>query len=144
MARKAIYTPEEAYQRKLESLRKAGAKWRAKNSRKEYYKQYDKERYTPEIMMWRNAKARAAKKGVPFSIGHEDVVITNLCPVCEREMKTGGKGGGPCSPSLDRVIPKKGYVKGNVKVICKSCNSVKSDATVEQLKSLVEYIERNS
>lgn len=144
MARKAIYTPEEAYQRKLESLRKAGARWRAKNSRKEYHKQYDKARYTPEIMMWRNAKARAYKKGVEFGITVEDIKITPNCPVCGVVMKIGGKGGGPCSPSLDRIIPNKGYVKDNVKVICKSCNSVKSDATVEQLKSIIEYIERNS
>lgn len=125
-------------------MREAHRRWAEKNSRREYYNEYDKARYTPEVLMWRNAKARAYKKGVEFGITVEDVKITPNCPVCGVVMKVGGKGGGPCSPSLDRVIPNKGYVKGNVKVICKSCNSVKSDATVEQLKSLIEYIERNS
>ena len=39
------------------------------------------------------------------------------------------KGNIPMSPSLDRQIPKLGYVQGNVAVISHKANSLKNDCT---------------
>ena len=44
------------------------------------------------------------------------------------------------SPSLDRIDNTKGYIKGNVKVISWRANAIKKDATLEELKALVNYL----
>ena len=93
--------------------------------------------------MWSRAKYRARKKGWDFTIEQEDVVIPDKCPllgiplVCHR-----GKGSQQGnSPSLDRKDPTKGYIKGNVWVISNRANTLKNDATLQELKTLVENLE---
>jgi len=93
--------------------------------------------------MWSRAKYRARQKGWDFSIDKEDVVIPDKCPllgielVCHR-----GKGSHQGnSPSLDRIDPSKGYIKGNVWVISNRANTLKNDATLQELKTLVEKLE---
>ena len=93
--------------------------------------------------MWSRAKYRAAHKGREFTITKEDIVIPERCPllgiplVCHR-----GKGSQQGnSPSLDRKDPEKGYIKGNVWVISNRANTLKNDATLTELKTLVENLE---
>ena len=93
--------------------------------------------------MWSRAKYRAAHKGREFTITKEDIVIPERCPllgiplVCHR-----GKGSQQGnSPSLDRIDPTKGYIKGNVWVISNRANTLKNDATLTELKTLVENLE---
>ena len=93
--------------------------------------------------MWSRAKYRAAHKGREFTITKEDIVIPERCPllgiplVCHR-----GKGSQQGnSPSLDRIDPTKGYIKGNVWVISNRANTLKNDATLQELKTLVENLE---
>lgn len=137
-----IYTEEEAYQRKLASGRRAGAKWRAKTDRSLYHKNYDTQR-SPESVLLRAAKDRARKHGIPHTITLEDIKIPPCCPICKKAMAAmpGSKGGGATSPSLDKIIPSKGYVTGNVAVICKKCNSMKGDASPELLRAMASYID---
>lgn len=44
-------------------------------------------------------------------------------------------------PSLDRVVPSLGYVKGNVRVISFRANRIKSDATADELRAVLSYTE---
>jgi hypothetical protein len=44
------------------------------------------------------------------------------------------------SPSLDRIDPKKGYVKGNVAVISYKANRIKQDATPEELEAVASWL----
>jgi hypothetical protein len=46
----------------------------------------------------------------------------------------------PNAPSLDKVDPTLGYVKGNVRVISMRANWLKQDATVEQLEQIARYM----
>lgn len=43
------------------------------------------------------------------------------------------------SPTLDRIVPSRGYVVGNVAVISMRANRLKSDASVAELQALVSY-----
>ncbi len=45
------------------------------------------------------------------------------------------------SPSLDRIDSTKGYTKGNIWVISNRANTLKNDATLSELKLLVERLE---
>src|SRR5690606_22407621 len=81
-------------------------------------------------------KYRAKQKGIPFNITHEDLNIPDVCPVLgipiEKKVEL-GSGYWPDNPSVDRIIPELGYVKGNVRVISHRANLLKSDATIEEL-----------
>lgn len=103
----------------------------------------------PEHHMFGEARRRAKKKGIDFSIEVSDVLIPEICPLLGipifrsvgsvnehgRSNKMGGAGMN--SPSLDRVDSSKGYVKGNVWVISWRANKIKSDATLEELEKMV-------
>jgi hypothetical protein len=88
----------------------------------------------PERNMWLQARKRAANKGLEFTIDVEDIVLPTVCPYLGIELKVNtGKGFQPDSYSLDRIDSSKGYVKGNIGVISNMANSMKRDATPEQL-----------
>lgn len=46
------------------------------------------------------------------------------------------------SPSLDRFDPKKGYVRGNINVISDRANTLKNNASVEELEKVVAWMKR--
>lgn len=94
--------------------------------------------------MLRHARRRAERVGVPFRLKETDIVIPSYCPVLgiPLEKNKGGKAGADNSPSLDRIIPRKGYVKGNVIVISYKANRIKNDATVEELKQVASFYSR--
>ena len=52
----------------------------------------------------------------------------------------GKKGAVPSSPSLDRIIPELGYVPGNVQVISHQANTMKSNATLKELKAFAAWV----
>lgn len=95
----------------------------------------------PEKYMLHTAKSRAKKKGTEFNLTPDDIKIPEVCPVFgtpfTHELKTGKN---PLAPSLDRIDPNKGYVKGNVQVISWRANDLKSNGTVEEFKMLLEFL----
>ena len=52
----------------------------------------------------------------------------------------GEKGNYEYTPSLDRIDPTKGYIKGNVWVITKRANTMKNSATREELLKFADNI----
>lgn len=100
-------------------------------------------RKNPNAYMLWNVKSRAKVRGIPFNLVHEDIVIPKLCPILGIPLEISTGGPSPNSPSLDRIDPQYGYVKGNVHVISHRANTIKSDATLEELKMLVHYLENN-
>ena len=44
--------------------------------------------------------------------------------------------------SVDRIIPNKGYTPENCQVVSFRANSIKSDATVQELQMIVRYLKR--
>jgi hypothetical protein len=86
-------------------------------------------------------RCRAKKLGLPFNITHEDIVIPKRCPIFGYELKISEGQQADCSPSIDRIIPELGYVKGNIQIISWRANDLKKNATIDELKKLVSYLE---
>lgn len=80
------------------------------------------------------ARCRAKKKGEPFTITEAELVVPALCPILGVPLVFNT----PYCPSLDRIDNSKGYVTGNVIVISKKANTMKSNASWEQLRTFCE------
>lgn len=91
----------------------------------------------------REAKYRAQKKDLDFDITYKDLSIPYYCPVLQIELNKQGVKVGPNSPSLDRIDPTQGYIKGNVQVISHLANTMKSNASPEQLLHFADWIINN-
>lgn len=91
--------------------------------------------------MLQRAKSRAELKGLDFSITEEDIDIPESCPVLGIPLEKGTGVATDASPSLDRLRPSKGYVPGNVAVISYKANRIKSDATLTELRKVLEWFE---
>jgi hypothetical protein len=81
------------------------------------------------------AKVRARRLEVPFELTEADLPEElGNCVICDRELVIGERTVTPSSPTIDRIRPELGYVKGNVLAwVCFSCNSRKHNKTIEQL-----------
>lgn len=98
---------------------------------------------TPEEKkMLNRAKERAKKSNVPFSITEKDIVIPEYCPIMgiKLEHHRGRSGAYKNSPSLDRIIPEKGYVPGNVRVVSQLANQCKGNATPEEMMKFAHWV----
>lgn len=99
----------------------------------------------PAYTLYRYAKHRATKKEIDFSIDVTDVVLPTHCPILgiPLTMNSGAHGGKDNSYSLDRIDDSKGYVKRNVQVISYLANSMKRNATKQQLLMFANWIKEN-
>lgn len=86
-----------------------------------------------------NARHRA-KKLIPFTIGRDDIVIPEFCPILGLRLYYGTWTDNHCSPSLDRIEPRLGYVPGNVRVISNRANILKRDATARELLAVANDV----
>ena len=100
---------------------------------------------SPESRMLQRAKNRAKSKNLEFTIKLEDIIIPEYCPILniKLEIKKGQSGGSNKSPALDRIIPEKGYIKENIRVISHLANMMKSCATQEELITFAKWILNN-
>lgn len=92
------------------------------------------------LLKW--AKDRARRKGLEFDLTVDDISIPNLCPVLKVPLCTNSSR--PCgfSPSLDRIDPTKGYIRGNVIVVSYRANRLKSDASLLELLAVASFYSR--
>jgi hypothetical protein len=91
--------------------------------------------------MLSGAKQRAKKKGLQFDLKVEDLYpVYDTCPILGVKLVAGTGKVCPSSPTLDKIDPTLGYVKGNVRVISNKANRMKTDATIEELKLFITGI----
>jgi len=62
------------------------------------------------------------------------------CPVFGKKMITGDGQSHDWSPSVDKIIPSKGYVRGNIQVISYLANKMKQNASPTQLKQFAQWV----
>jgi hypothetical protein len=85
------------------------------------------------------ARLRAQRLGLPFTLKESDLVVPEVCPVLGIPIvvAVGEYLAGGCprdnSPSLDRLRPEEGYTPENVRVISNRANRIKQDATSDEL-----------
>lgn len=96
----------------------------------------------PSQVLFNNAKSRAKAQGLSFDLEVSDLAVPSVCPVLgiPLAVSTGFAKAG--SPSVDRIDPTRGYVKGNVAVISHKANTIKSDSTVQEIRAVLAYMER--
>jgi hypothetical protein len=95
-----------------------------------------------EFQLFNAAKARAKKEKIPFNIEIEDVVVPEICPILgikidldNIEMQSNK------SPSLDKIIPNVGYVKGNIQVLSLMANRLKNDGRPGEWEQILKWME---
>lgn len=103
-------------------------------------RQRNKTNRTPEKSLLYSARRRAKERDIPFSITEEDIFIPEFCPLLGMPLVTTHSRHQDDSPSLDRIEPHKGYVRGNVWVISCRANRIKNDATIQELAKIVNAL----
>lgn len=106
----------------------------------------ERHRRDPRLVMLNMAKHRALKHNFPFNIVLDDIIVPEFCPLLEIPLfvKPYKQKGSFCanSPSLDKIIPELGYVKGNIMVISMKANAMKYNASIEELKLFSKNIQK--
>lgn len=124
--RPRIYTEEERKERARVLARKIyeSKPKRVKNNRTN----------NPCYYLWHNAKQRSRDLGKDFNLELEDLVLPKVCPLLNIPIVKGVGWYSDNSPTLDRIIPDLGYVKGNVWIISMRANRIKNDASLQELE----------
>ncbi len=91
--------------------------------------------------LWSNARSRARRDGLPFTITQTDIVIPERCPILGMKLQTGARQAIDASPSLDQIRHGQGYTPNNIWVISHRANTIKNNATLDELKKLVAVLE---
>jgi hypothetical protein len=93
---------------------------------------------------WHNAKKRAEKKNIPFDIDTDYLMEIfpkdNKCPIFGIDLVWGGER--KTSPSLDRIHPHLGYVRGNLVWVSDYANTLKAANSLDTLRTLLTFYER--
>jgi hypothetical protein len=94
-----------------------------------------------EYELLHKAKIRAKKGHLPFDLKLEDIQIPEFCPVLPYiKLNRNNTKLSFDSPTVDRLVPELGYVKGNIHVISWRANDVKGNATSEELIAVAEWM----
>jgi hypothetical protein len=108
----------------------------------------DKQNDPIKYMLY-NAKQRAKKRGLEYSIDINKLHIPTHCPIFGVELMYAGtgktaKGYGAYenAASLDRIDPKKGYIDSNIIIVCWEANRSKALLTPDKFYMLARFYEK--
>jgi hypothetical protein len=91
---------------------------------------------SPEYRKWKSIEWRAKREKTPFKLHLSDMPeFPDTCPVLGIDIYSNGRQTDN-SPSLDRIIPELGYVPGNVRIISRRANMLKSNATSDEIAAV--------
>lgn len=99
---------------------------------------------TWEQELHHNAKKRAKRKGVKFTIKKEEIHIPTHCPLLGIPLKKNPNGlyQWDNSATVDRIDNNKGYTVDNVWIVSALANSIMSSATAEQIIQVGEGLKK--
>lgn len=109
-------------------------------------KKFADARRSPETrkrLLLSRVKSSAKKQNLPFDLTLDDIVVPTHCPVFGIPLEFGKTSDESTwrdnSPSLDRIVPDKGYVKGNVIVVSYRVNRIKNDSSMDELRAVADF-----
>lgn len=105
----------------------------------------DSKRYNHELYLYKLAYKRAKATNIEFDIDIEDIIIPKICPYLNIEITNipnTTRNYIKSNASIDRIDNTKGYIKGNIQIISTYANFLKKDATVKELQSFADGINR--
>jgi hypothetical protein len=85
----------------------------------------------------RSVRTRARAQGIACTITEADITVPTHCPVLRIPLNKTSRDNWP---SVDRIVPRRGYVRGNVAVISMRANRLKSNMTLDELFGLLDYM----
>jgi hypothetical protein len=93
--------------------------------------------------LFNSVKGRAKDTGIAFTIDLDTLIIPDRCPVLDVPFVISAERQHPHAPSFDRINPKRGYVPGNVQIVCWLVNKIKSDCDdPEVFDKVAAYLRR--
>ena len=94
-------------------------------------------------VLLRDARYRAKKRNIKFTLTKEELkkLVTDTCPILGMKLKI-GIDNWQNSPSLDRIDNDKGYIKGNVIMVSHMANSIKNQATPDQIQKVATFYKK--
>jgi hypothetical protein len=98
-----------------------------KEYNREYSRQYQKNKSRESILL-SGIRYRCKKNNIPFDLEESDIVIPEVCPILGINIVCDGSQI-DSSPSVDRLVPEKGYVKGNIIIISNRANRLRNNGT---------------
>lgn len=132
---------KEYYEANKEKAYENNKNWKRNNPEIHKKSQRDWEARHPEYYIINNARRRAKMFNVPFELKRTDIVVPDICPVLGIPIFRGKDGkSSDNSPSLDRIIPQKGYTKDNVRIISAKANRWKNEMTLDDALKIVAYL----
>jgi hypothetical protein len=97
------------------------------------------------------AQKRAIDRGVEFDLDYLFEIgglRPDACECCsipfDYSMQDNKGRPKPNTPSLDRINPALGYVRGNIGIICWRCNAIKRDSLISEIEAIAAYMKRYS
>jgi hypothetical protein len=92
---------------------------------------------------------RGKKRNFPVNIDTEYLLSIypkdEMCPALKIKMEFGGTSDNRFnSPSIDRIIPKKGYIKGNIRFVSFLANAIMNDANADEILKVGEWLKKQN
>ena len=98
--------------------------------------------------MLRNIKHSAFTQGLDFDLDYKDLELPKYCPILGVKLIYGKGINHPNNATVDKIVPSKGYIKGNIIIISRLANVMKNNASLKELKlfcnnmkKLIKYYE---
>lgn len=93
----------------------------------------------PVPLMLDHIRFKCRKLKIAFNLEKKDLVVPQMCPVLGILLVPGSNKTHDGSPTVDRIDPTKGYVKGNVIVVSHKANRIKSNASPDTVLRVANF-----
>lgn len=124
-----------------------------------YYLEYEEYKFIEyetnisyELETWcriknNDIKVKCKKNNIEYNISKEYLMErcpkNFICPILKNQLILHSIDRSNL-PSVDRIDPNKGYIKGNIQIISFRANMLKKDASIKELKQVLEYYRKYS
>jgi hypothetical protein len=106
-------------------------------------KKYNKSIRGIAVTACKSSKRRSRDKNLPFNLTSDYLESifpkSCICPILGYKMKVSNITLGKLSPTLDRINPRLGYIKGNVEFVSNIANCMMTSATGKDIKRFVKW-----